>query len=193
MALPMCWLVRCGRPERTDWRKCGVNGQSALERLHLDTVYGRPLVVDQAGERRHVFRSRPYTSLHGVECYAFTVDCMQYYECDKHGQRVRMLWKTPAEVWQRSRKRAREDKQDQGGGLDGQEAVEYERVLAHRLRKRLKSCGKDDANGRQGSTLVAPLPEALRADVKGSRERPGDASDSSVVDGTSGDETACSS
>lgn len=185
MALPMRWLVRCGRPERGDWRECGPMGQRALERLHLHAVQGRPLVVDHNGERRSVFRSDPYPSLDGADCYAFTLDCMQYYEYDKSDQRVRMLWKTPPAAWQR--KRGREAEQNDDEGPNGPECVEYERVLAYRLRKRLLSYGKNCAATRDGEAVKPLGPDSAGADTKG-HVGAESASDSSVVDGASGDE-----
>lgn len=168
MALPMRWLVRCGRPERGDWRECGPTGQCALERLHLHTLYGRPLAVNQDGERRSVFRSEPYSSLDGADCYAFTLDCMQYYEYDKRDKRVRALWKTPAAAWQRNRKREREEAWVQDVGPDDPESVEYERVLARRLRERLKNYGNnerkdgsEDDHTRASEEDRAEAPEAL--------------------------------
>jgi hypothetical protein len=138
MALCMQWFVRCGRPEDADWRECNARAQAALDRLLLNIVAVRPSAVTRGEKVRFIYRSELYPSLDGANCYAFTLDGMQYYEYDNSDHRVRALWKTAFSGLKRACKQPGAECSSTLPSAS-EDSAEYERLLARRLRERLQT------------------------------------------------------
>lgn len=138
MALCMQWFVRCGRPENADWRECNVSAQAALDRLLLSIVAVRPSAITRGKKMLPVYRSELYPALDGANCYAFTLDGMQYYEYDNSDHRVRALWKTAFSGLKRACKQPGAECSSTHPPVS-KDSAEYERLLARRLRERLQT------------------------------------------------------